>query len=104
MKCTNCGNEIAPGAQYCQVCGAPAAQQPQQQPQYQQPAQQPYQQKPVNLMDAPDWGKVLAVLFPLIGFGIWASTTPSLPGVGKGYLRWSVFGLVLDLYLLLLFI
>ncbi|MDE6535161.1 MAG: DUF805 domain-containing protein [Muribaculaceae bacterium] len=43
MKCTNCGNEIAPGAQFCQVCGTPAAQQPQQQA-YQQPQQQAYQQ------------------------------------------------------------
>ena len=57
--CTNCGKATANPANFCDVCGAPLAVQPDPQPQYYQPQPQYYQPKPVE-PPMPSKGKSIA--------------------------------------------
>lgn len=123
MRCNNCGSEIMPGSQYCQVCGTPslAAQQSQQPTQggtqqgmyqqpgqggmqqgmYQQPYQQPYAQQnlAVSYEDA-GWGlKILSILIPLAGLILWLVKKDKEPIAAKTCLLWAGVGVAVNIFL-----
>ena len=120
MRCNNCGSEIMPGSQYCQVCGTPSPtfqqtkqpmqggaqqgmyQQPvqggMQQGMYQQSYQQPYspQNQAVSYEDA-GWGlKILSLIIPLAGLILWLVNKDKQPVSAKTCLVWAGIGFALD--------
>ena len=93
MKCSNCGSEIMPGAQFCQVCGAT---QPMQQgypnngqPMYQQPM---YQNEQASTEDASIGLKIVSFLIPIVGLILWAVKKKDEPVAAKSCLTWGIAG------------
>lgn len=110
MKCTNCGNEIANGTQFCQVCGAPAPQPgpyqqqapyAQQQGAYQQ--QGPYAQQQVSYQDAPLWAKIVSIFLPIVGLILWLVKRTNEPVAAKTCLVWAGVGIVINILWAFLF-
>lgn len=106
MRCTNCGAEIAPGAQFCQVCGStavqtqtnPTYQQPYQNNPYGQPAQQsqfanqPMAQGQVSYEDA-GWGlKILSLLIPIVGLIMYFINKNNAPVKAKSCIIFAAIG------------
>ncbi|MDE6649630.1 MAG: hypothetical protein K2K45_06850 [Muribaculaceae bacterium] len=123
MRCNNCGSEIMPGSQYCQVCGTPSptfqqTQQPMQggaqqgmyqqpvqggmqQGMYQQSYQQPYspQNQAVSYEDA-GWGlKILSILIPIAGLILWLVKKDKEPVAAKTCLLWACVGVAINIFL-----
>ncbi len=104
MKCSNCGAEMMPGAQFCQVCGAT---QPMQQG-FNNAAQQPYQQQMyqgaqppvmVSSEDAPVWLKIVSFLIPIVGLIMWAVKKKDEPVAAKSCITWGIAGFATSIIL-----
>lgn len=109
MQCSNCGKESAPGAKFCEGCGAalPVANGPQGNQQYAQaPPQQapPYGQpqygQPQYGQPQP-YGQPMYVPAPMKNAGLAAVLAFLLPGLGHIYLGLITKGI---LYIILTFV
>lgn len=108
MFCSNCGNQLPDGAQFCGRCAAPqnaSAAQKQQQSYYPPPyAQQGYyQQTPPPEPDVPNTGlNVASFFFPIVGFIIYATSHTQTPIKAKAALKMAIISTVLTVVFILL--
>jgi hypothetical protein len=98
MFCSKCGGQIPEGAQFCAVCGAPAAgEAPQQAYPQQQPYPPQYQQgyyTPPPVEDVPNTGlNVLSFFIPIAGIIIYATSYQQTPVKAKAALKMAIISI-----------
>ena len=100
MRCSNCGAELMPGAQFCQVCGSTQSVQQNFNHMGQQYAQSPtYQGAQVSSEDAALWMKIVSFLIPIVGLILWAVKKKNEPVAAKSCITWGIIGFAVSIIL-----